>query len=171
MISVLDRLATEFRDVQRSAESVAQPFACLLPQRICKISDDDVANLCRKSPKDLSNPDALRTEIDLMSQDIQHMCPQNDLRAAAKMMCGQWQRYPNLRKAYQLALTVPITVASNERSFSRLKLVKSYLRTTMTEHRLDDIMIITCKSDIADKLELDELARSWSLLKARRIQV
>ena len=51
MISVLDRLATEFRDVQRSAESVAQPFACLLPQRICKISDDDVANLCRKFPK------------------------------------------------------------------------------------------------------------------------
>ena len=29
MISVLDRLSTEFRDVQRSAESVAQPFACL----------------------------------------------------------------------------------------------------------------------------------------------
>ena len=29
MISVLDRLATEFRGVQRSAESVAQPFACL----------------------------------------------------------------------------------------------------------------------------------------------
>ena len=27
MISVLDRLATEFRDVQRSADSVAQPFA------------------------------------------------------------------------------------------------------------------------------------------------
>ena len=36
---------------------------------------------------------------------------------------------------------------------------------------VDDIMIITCESDIADKLELDELARSWSLLKARRIQV
>ena len=41
----------------------------------------------------------------------------------------------------------------------------------MMERRLDDIMIITCESDIADKLELDELARSWSLLKARRIQV
>ena len=121
-----------------------------------------MANLCRKFPKDLSNPDALRTEIDLMSQDIQHVCPQNGN--------GQWQRYPNLQ-VYQLALTVPITVASNERSFSRLKLVKSYLRTTMTEHCLDDIMIITCESDIADKLELDELARSWSLLKARRIQV
>ena len=76
MISVLDRLATEFRDVQRSAESVAEPFACLLPQRICKISDDDVANLCRKFSKDLSNPDALRTEIDLMSQDIQHVPPE-----------------------------------------------------------------------------------------------
>ena len=62
---------------------------------------DDVPNLCRKFPKDLSNPDALRTEIDLMSQDIQHVCPQNDLRAVAKMMCRQWQRYPNLCKAYQ----------------------------------------------------------------------
>ena len=58
-------------------------------------------HLCAKFPKDLSNPDALRTEIDLMSQDIQHVCTQNDLRAAAKMMCGQWQRYPNLCKAYQ----------------------------------------------------------------------
>ena len=57
--------------------------------------------ICRKFPKDLSNPDALRTEIGLMSQDIQHVCPQNDLRAAAKMMCGQWQRYPNLCEAYQ----------------------------------------------------------------------
>ena len=82
MISVLDRLATEFRDMQRSAESVAQPFACLLPQRICKISDNDVANLCRKFPKDLSNPDALTAEIDLMSQDIQHIC-------APRMICGQ----------------------------------------------------------------------------------
>ena len=162
MISVLDRLATEFRDVQRSAESVAQPFACLLPQRICKISDDDVANLC-PIPKDLSNLDALRAEIDLMSQDIQHICPQNDLRAAGN---GK-----DIRTCVKLALTVPITVASNERSFSRLKLMKSYLHTTMSEHRLDDIMIITCESDIADKLELDELARSWSLLKARRIQV
>ena len=84
MISVLDRLATEFGDVQRSAESVAHPFACLLPQRICKISDDNVANLCCKFPKDLSNPDALRADIDLMSQDIQHMCPQNDLRQRPK---------------------------------------------------------------------------------------
>ena len=62
-----------------------------------------------------------------------------------------------MAKISELALTVPITVASNERSFSRLKLVKSYLRTTMTEHRLDDIMIITCESDIADKLEFNRL--------------
>ena len=74
MISVLDRLATEFRDVQRSAESVAQPFACLVPERICKISDDDVANLCRKFPKDLSNPDALRAEIDLICLKIFSIC-------------------------------------------------------------------------------------------------
>ena len=30
----------------------------------------------------------------------------------------------------------------------------------MTENRLDDLMIITCESDIADELDLDLLANS-----------
>ena len=35
--------------------------------------------------------------------------------------------YPVVRLAYRILLTVPVTVASAERSFSMLKLLKSYL--------------------------------------------
>jgi hypothetical protein len=44
-------------------------------------------------------------------------------------------RYPNASIAYQIMLTIPVTVASAERSFSKLKLSKSYLRSVMLQDR------------------------------------
>ena len=40
--------------------------------------------------------------------------------------------FPNTCIAYRILLTIPITVGSTRRSFSKLKLIKSYLRSTMS---------------------------------------
>ena len=40
--------------------------------------------------------------------------------------------FPNVNVAMRILLTLPITVASAERSFSKLKLIKTYLRSTMS---------------------------------------
>ena len=39
--------------------------------------------------------------------------------------------FPNTCIALRILLTVPVTVASGERSFSKLKLIKTYLHSTM----------------------------------------
>ena len=43
--------------------------------------------------------------------------------------------YPNVSVAYRMS--APVTVASAERSFSKLKLLKNYLRSTMLQGRLN----------------------------------
>ena len=47
--------------------------------------------------------------------------------------------YTQLHKAYQIACTIPITTAENERSFSCLKRVKTYLRSVMNDERLGNL--------------------------------
>jgi len=61
--------------------------------------------------------------------------------------------FPNATIAYRVLLTIPVTVAPAERSFSKLKLLKSYLRSTMTQERLNDLAMIALESDILEKLD------------------
>ncbi len=53
----------------------------------------------------------------------------------------------------KIALTLPLTSTSAERVFSKLKLVKSRLRTTMRQERLESLMLMSIEDNL---LELDE---------------
>jgi hypothetical protein len=53
--------------------------------------------------------------------------------------------FPNACIAYRILLTIPVTVASAEKSFSKLKLIKSYLRSTMSHERLNGLAILSIK--------------------------
>ena len=49
--------------------------------------------------------------------------------------------YPNIEIALRIFLTIPVTVASCERSFSTLKLVRTYLSSTMSQERLSNLAV------------------------------
>ena len=44
--------------------------------------------------------------------------------------------YPDVYTAYMISMTVLVTVATAEKSFSILKLIKSFLRSSMSQERL-----------------------------------
>eukprot|EP00102_Acyrthosiphon_pisum_P018603 XP_016655813.1 PREDICTED: acetyl-CoA acetyltransferase, cytosolic-like [Acyrthosiphon pisum] len=58
--------------------------------------------------------------------------------------------------------------ASNKRFFSTLKRVKSYLRLTMGDNKLSDLMVIATEKEEADTLDLNEAVDSFAKLKSRR---
>jgi hypothetical protein len=51
--------------------------------------------------------------------------------------------FPNLWIALQILLTLPVSVASGKRSFSRLKLIKKYLLSMMGQGRLNDMGLMS----------------------------
>jgi hypothetical protein len=65
--------------------------------------------------------------------------------------------YPNVSVAYRILLTVPVTVASAERSFSKLKLLKNYLRSSMSQERLNGLAMCTIEKDILDTIDLNTI--------------
>ena len=52
-------------------------------------------------------------------------------------------------------LTIPVIVASVERSFIKLKLLKSYLLSTITQERLNDLAMIALESDMLEKINYE----------------
>jgi hypothetical protein len=51
--------------------------------------------------------------------------------------------YPNINKAIHILLALPYTTASIERSFSTLRRVKTWLRSTMAEDRLNGLCMLS----------------------------
>ena len=71
--------------------------------------------------------------------------------------------------ALRILLTLPVTVASAERSFSKLKLIKNYLRSNMGQERLVDLAILGIESDLAKSIDFDCIINSFAAEKARRV--
>ena len=63
---------------------------------------------------------------------------------------------------YRILLTIPVTVTSAERSFSKLKLIKTYLRTTMSQERLSGLAMISIENEYLDKLNYDDLIEDFA---------
>jgi hypothetical protein len=62
-------------------------------------------------------------------------------------------------------LTIHVTVASAERSFSKLKLIKSYLRSTMSNERLNGLTILSIEEKMLENLEYKNLIKILHLKK------
>nr|XP_051218000.1 uncharacterized protein LOC127335384 [Lolium perenne] len=79
--------------------------------------------------------------------------------------------YPFANIAYRILLTIPVTVASVERSFSKLKLLKSYMRSTMTQERLSGLATIALENDILEKINYKDMIEDFISTNIRRMML
>ncbi|KAI2661980.1 Zinc finger MYM-type protein 1 [Labeo rohita] len=78
--------------------------------------------------------------------------------------------YPNFWTALRIALTLPVTVAQAERSFSKLKLIKTYLRSTMSQERLTGLAVISINHSIGEHISYDAIIDDFAFRKARNVR-
>ena len=80
--------------------------------------------------------------------------------------------YIHIRFLYKVLLTLPVTTqttASVERSFSKLALVKSKLRSTMSKDRLEALLLSAVEKDLLLGLKDANLAATFATKADRRM--
>ena len=78
--------------------------------------------------------------------------------------------FPNLFRLAEIAVCLPVTTASVERSFSHMKMIKTKLRNRLNESSLHHLMMIAIEGP--DKLrdkDLEEIMEMWKNKVPRRI--
>ena len=75
-------------------------------------------------------------------------------------------QFPNIRTLLQIALTLPVTSCECERSFSQLKLLKTYSRSTISAKRFSGLALMKIHRDYCVELlspeRIKELVQKFS---------
>ena len=77
--------------------------------------------------------------------------------------------FSEVHQLIRLYLTVPMTSATAERTFSTLRCLKTYLRSTMTQERLNHVILLHTHKDKTDEIDLTEIAKDFISSNERRI--
>lgn len=64
--------------------------------------------------------------------------------------------------------SMPITVAGAERSFSKLKLIKIYLRNSCGQERLTGIAILNIEKERTKNLNIEKIIDNFANAKSRK---
>ena len=79
--------------------------------------------------------------------------------------------FPNLRTALQILLTMSVSVASCERSFSKLKLIKNWLRSTMSQEGLSNLAILSIEKEVVESSEVDVIIDNFAEKKSCKVKM
>ena len=76
--------------------------------------------------------------------------------------------FPNIYILLRHYLTLPVTNYTGERSFSQPKRIKSALRSTQTQKRLNNLSVLNRESDLLQKLDFSTVIEAFSSAKCRK---
>ena len=73
----------------------------------------------------------------------------------------QWELMSQVSKLVKLLLVMPATNAESKRSFSAVRRIKMYLRSTMSQQRLNHLMLLHVHKSRTDALSLVDVANDF----------
>ncbi|XP_004207885.1 uncharacterized protein LOC101235251 [Hydra vulgaris] len=88
-------------------------------------------------------------------------CPSCVLRILAAYRLND-KIYDNLYRIYKIICTISVTQAECERSFSKLKLIKTRLRNSMSNDHLESYMLMSVEKNLLHSIEYDTIIQRYA---------
>ena len=166
-----DHLLFELEDRFSSNAKITTIGLCLVSSIIYKKQDwqTNVKELASLYQADLPAPLSLQTELHCWKHKF--MCsgpdqlPDNPIDALNK--CDN-RLFPNISTLLRILSTIPVTSCEAERTFSGLRRIKQFLRTTMTEDRLSGLALLHIHRNIS--IDLDDAVDRFARKHPRKLQ-
>ncbi|XP_008235741.1 PREDICTED: uncharacterized protein LOC103334540 [Prunus mume] len=138
---------------------------------------DDICQLVDKFyPQDFEDHEkiGLRRQLQHFESDVVRLPEFKNLSTISDL--SQWMvttrrstTYPLVYRVVVLVLTLPVSTATAERSFSAMRIVKTRLRNKMEDEFLTDSLIMYIEREIAEKFSVDSIIDGFRDMKERRV--
>lgn len=171
---IIDRLNSELQRRTNAYEHLHERFSFL--DQLFSLDSDHIVvaatELISKYSRDLE--DMLREECIHLSSHLKIFYENKKDSITARELCCFLREnklhdvYPNVDIALRMLLSIPATNCSGKRSFSTLKRVKSYLRASMGQERLNALALLTIHAEIFKTIDCNEIIDKFAQSKARR---
>uniref|UniRef100_A0A2N9GVW3 HAT C-terminal dimerisation domain-containing protein n=1 Tax=Fagus sylvatica TaxID=28930 RepID=A0A2N9GVW3_FAGSY len=172
---IIDQALTSLKDRFEQFQRYEEIFGFLLNGKFKSISEDKLMEHCSQLQSFLEYKEHCDIYADELFQELRYLktlLPKDVTKSIdiLNTIKSYWEEggFQTVWVTYRILLTIPVTVASAERSFSKLKLIKTYLRTTMSQERLSGLAMISIENEYLDKLNYDDLIEDFASKNARR---
>ena len=115
----------------------------------------ELLNHCKDLENILTDGESSDISAIDLADELSDLCTllekQMSPREVLKLIISLFYFMPNVIIALRIILTLPLSVPSCEINFSKIKIIKNYLRT-MTQDRLSGLALIAIEHESCDKL-------------------
>lgn len=165
--NTLDRLVTE---LDNRFPPELSDFAFLLPKHMATLDgESQIKRLADRYPQ-------VDSELAVAQWRLaRHLLAAVDSKTISLSLREAYVNVPAdfvaLRLLYKIALSLCVTTASVERGFSKVAIVKNKLRSTMSQNRLESLVIAAAEKDLLVMIPVDNLVAKFAIAADRRLEL
>ena len=168
MDSIISQLHVRFSSMQQ----ICDEFCVLWKFR--DMPQDSISASCSKLSEKYKNDltESLEDQIQhlkkIYSATFEDGLGPLDLLNAIYTM-GLQSIYGDLCVLLRIFLSLPVTVAGGERAFSKMKIIKNYLRSNLSQERLNGLAMLSIERQLAKNLDFKDIIDDFATRKVRRM--
>lgn len=167
--SIIDNMLGEMQRRFSDNASLLSCFAACDPKCVTFLSAETLCSFAKLHDKDEEFIATLRSQCNLGRSMFVNCKDSIDLY---RDVAGFGPSFKELKEVISLLLVIPVSSASAERSFSTMRRLKTYLRSTMTGQKLHSLGLLCIEKEESYKLlcNPDIVLDEFAALKGRRMK-